>query len=144
MRNSANRKSITLNPSLKRQWNTNGPASSALRNAYYPGWSITYVVLTPGTDLSKRARRSSNVSCANCGSSLTSIRYREIMSERTAMHSVSENLPKVIELEGDIGARLETDFLPIHARAPIKSYQIRQTNKPRKETNLRWMAKMHL
>jgi len=53
-----------------------------------------HVVVIPGVDLSKRAMRSPNVSCANCGSSLTSILYFETISVRIAIPSVSKNLDK--------------------------------------------------
>lgn len=51
----------------------------------------THVMLTPGLDLNTRSFLCSNVSPANCGSSLTVIVYRSTIIVITAIDSVSEN-----------------------------------------------------
>lgn len=54
----------------------------------------TYVSVSPLRAVKTRALRSSKVSWANCGSSFTSILYRETSMVKIAMPSVSKNLSK--------------------------------------------------
>lgn len=67
-------------------------SSSRGPDNHEPTVGFTYVVVIPRLAAKTRALRASNVSWANCGSSFTSILYRETSMAMTAIHSVSAKL----------------------------------------------------
>ncbi len=63
-----------------------------VRNRRLSTTSLTYVKVTIFLECKTLSLRCSNVSPANCGSSLTVTLYRRIVNVKTAIASVSENL----------------------------------------------------
>ena len=105
----------------------------------------SHVRVKPGLQVRILAFRSSNDSCANCGSSLTLILYRRTINVNIAMPSVSKNLRA--EVDGTLDPSIKSSWQaahlrPRHARAPNQVTTCHA--KLRSTTYQHWRARRHL